>query len=233
LAIRKVKTGTIGGKILISKALGSLLFYIYTLVDNYAISIILFTVVVKLVLLPLTFNQIKQTKKMQKLQPEIKKLQEKYKNDKEKLNVKTMELYKEHKVNPVGGCLPMLIQLPILFGLFGALRKPEVYVFPNSPELLEKATNASFLWLPNLIDPDPIILPLIAAITTYLSMNTMNTGEQPQSMKTMNLILPLMILWWGRSFPAGLTLYWVISNLFQMAQQYFLPKGDKLKEESD
>lgn len=209
------------------------MFYIYNLANNYAIAIILFTVVIKLVLLPLTFKQIKQTKKMQELQPKIKELQEKYKNDKEKLNIKMMELYKEYKVNPIGGCLPMLIQLPILFGLFGALRQPEVYVFPNNPELLEKATSASFLWLPNLVDPDPIILPVIAAISTYLSMNTMNKGEQPQAMKTMNMILPLMILWWGRSFPAGLTLYWVISNLFQMAQQYLLPKGDNLKEESN
>lgn len=223
----------IGGKILIAKTLGTLLSLIYSLVNNYAVAIILFTIIIKFILLPLTFNQTKQTKKMQELQPKIKELQEKYKNDKEKLNIKIMELYREHKINPLGGCLPLLIQLPILFGLFGALRKPEVYVFPNNPELLAKATNAPFLWLPNLVDPDPIILPILAAVTTYLSMNQMNTGEQAQQMKTMNIVLPLMILWWGRSFPAGLTLYWVVSNLFQMAQQYFLTKGAKLKEESN
>lgn len=218
---------------MIGNVLGMLLSAIYNVVNNYAMSIIIFTIIVKVVLLPLTLNQLKQTKKMQELQPKLKKLQEKYKNDKEALNVKTMELYKEEKINPVGGCLPLLIQLPILFGLFAVLREPGKYVFLNNPEMLEKATSASFLWLPNLVDPDPIILPVLAAVSTYLSMNTMNKTEQPQSMKTMNMILPLMILWWGRSFPAGLTLYWVISNLFQMAQQYFLPKIDKLKEESN
>lgn len=233
----------IGGKNLIAKTLGSLLFFIYNVVNNYAIAIILFTVIVKVVLLPLTLNQVKQTKEMQKLQPKLKELQKKYKNDKETLNIKTMELYKEYKINPLGGCLPLLIQMPILFGLFGALRNPVEFVFQNNAELAARATSASFLWLANLVDPDvfmvgnfavPGILPIIAAISTYVSMNTMNTanqGDQPQAMKTMNLLLPAMILLWGRSFPAGLTLYWVISNLFQMGQQFFLPRGDVLKEE--
>lgn len=233
----------IGGKELISKPLGSLLFFIYNLVNNYAIAIILFTVIVKVLLLPLTLNQIKQTKEMQNIQPELKKLQDKYKNDKETLNVKMMELYKEHKINPLGGCLPLIIQMPILFGLFGALRNPVEYVFKGDQALASIATDAPFLWLENLVKPDvfmvgnfgvPGILPIIAAVSTYLSMNTMNTAnqaDQPQAMKTMNLLLPLMILWWGKSFPAGLTLYWVISNLFQMAQQLLLPKGGKLKEE--
>lgn len=233
----------IGGKVLIAKTLGSLLYLIYNIVNNYAIAIILFTLIVKVLLLPLTFNQLKQTKNMQKIQPELKKLQDKYKNDKETLNVKMMELYKEHKINPVGGCLPLLIQMPILFGLFGALRNPIEYVFKGDAALASIATDAPFLWLQNLINPDvfmignvavPGILPIIAAATTYLSMNTMNAAnqaEQPQAMKTMNLFLPLMILWWGKSFPAGLTLYWVVSNIFQMAQQFLLPKGDVLKEE--
>ncbi|SHJ93393.1 protein translocase subunit yidC [Caminicella sporogenes DSM 14501] len=227
---------------MIARTLGTLLNLIYNLVNNYGIAIILFTVIVKLILLPLTLNQTKQTKKMQKIQPKVKELQEKYKNDKEKLNIKIMELYKEHKINPLSGCLPMLIQIPIIYGLFGALRKPEVFVFPNNPELLSKAINAPFLWLPNLVNPDvfllgnlklPGVLPILAAITTYLSMNQMNTGEQAQQMKVMNTVLPLMILWWGISLPAGLTLYWAVSNIFQMAQQYFLTKGVKLKEESN
>ncbi|MCT4565167.1 MAG: YidC/Oxa1 family membrane protein insertase [Maledivibacter sp.] len=227
----------------IGKMLGSLLYLIYNIVNNYAVAIILFTVIVKVLLLPLTLNQLKQTKNMQKIQPELKKLQDKYKNDKETLNIKMMELYKEHKINPLGGCLPLLVQMPILFGLFGALRDPLVYVFKSDAALAATATSAPFLWLQNLVDPDifmigsvavPGILPIIAAATTYFSMNTMNTGnkaDQPQAMKTMNLLMPLMILWWGKSFPAGLTLYWVISNIFQMAQQLLLPRGDVLKEE--
>ena len=203
--------------------------FLYGIVGNYGITIILFTVVVKLVLLPLTIQQLKSTKAMSVIQPKIKELQEKYKNDKEKLNVKTMELYKEHKINPVGGCLPLLIQLPIIFGLFEVLREPTKYI---ADPVFTTAVNEAFLWIPNLSEPDKIILPILAGITTYFSMNSANTGAiQNQTMKMMNMILPFMILWWGRSFPAGLTLYWVVSNLFQMAQQYLMPKVGKSKEE--
>ena len=213
----------------IAKPLGVLLNFLYGIVNNYGIAIILFTIVIKLVLLPLTIQQLKQTKQMNELQPKLKELQEKYKNDKEKLNVKTMELYKEYKVNPVGGCLPLLIQLPIIFGLFAVLREPIKYI---ADPAFTQAVNEAFLWIPNLSEPDKIVLPVLAAITTYFSMNSTSTGPvQNQTMKTMNMVFPVMILWWGRSFPAGLTLYWVVSNAFQMAQQYFMPKAGKSKGE--
>ncbi|QXM07021.1 YidC/Oxa1 family membrane protein insertase [Crassaminicella indica] len=213
----------------LAKPMGYLLLYLYKLIGNYGISIILFTVIVKLVLLPLTIKQLKSTKEMAKIQPKLKELQEKYKNDKEKLNIKTMELYKEHKINPMGGCLPLLIQIPIIFGLFSVLRTPAQYI--AEPSFLQ-AISESFLWIPNLSNPDPIILPILAGITTYFSMSTTNTGAvQNQTMKTMNLVMPFLIIWWGRGFPAGLTLYWVVSNIFQMAQQYFISKGIVSKEE--
>ncbi|WZL73159.1 YidC/Oxa1 family membrane protein insertase [Clostridiaceae bacterium 35-E11] len=214
---------------MIAKPLGILLNFFYGLVGNYGISIILFTLVIKLVLLPLTLQQLKSTKQMSEIQPKLKELQEKYKNDKETLQVKTMELYKKYKINPLGGCLPLLIQMPIIFGLFAVLRDPTKYI--ADPVFLQ-AINESFLWIPNLSKPDPIILPVLAGITTYFSMNSASTGAaQNQTMKTMNMIFPVMILWWGRSFPAGLTLYWVISNLFQAAQQFFIPKAGTSKEE--
>ncbi|QEK13532.1 YidC/Oxa1 family membrane protein insertase [Crassaminicella thermophila] len=214
----------------LAKPMGYLLLYLYNLIGNYGISIILFTIIVKLILLPLTLQQLKNTRQMSELQPKLKELQEKYKNDKEKLNIKTMELYKKHKINPMGGCLPLLIQLPIIFGLFSVLRTPTVYI--TDPKFLQ-AISESFLWIPNLSNPDPIILPILAGITTYFSMSTANTGAaaQNQTMKTMNMVFPVMILWWGRSFPAGLTLYWVVSNAFQMVQQYFMPKAVTSKEE--
>lgn len=209
--------------------MGKLLFFLYGLIGNYGISIILFTLIIKLILVPLTMHQLKQTKQMSDIQPKLKELQNKYKNDKETLNVKTMELYKEHKVNPVGGCLPLLIQMPVIFGLFAVLREPAKYA--TDPSAI-KAISEAFLWIPNLSNPDPIILPVLAGITTYFSMNSASTGAaQNQTMKTMNMIFPFMILWWGRSFPAGLTLYWVVSNLFQMAQQYLMPKAGTAKEE--
>lgn len=215
---------------MIAKPLGLLLNFLYGFVGNYGIAIILFTIIVKLIMLPLTFHQLKQTKQMGEIQPKIKELQEKYKNDKEKLNIKTMELYKEYKVNPVGGCLPLLIQMPIIFGLFAVLREPIKYIAdPN----FTKAVHESFLWIPDLSGPDKLILPILAGITTYISMNSASAGNaaaQNPTMKTMNMIFPFMIIWWGRSFPAGLTLYWVISNAFQVVQQYLMPKAAPTKE---
>ncbi|MEW9121440.1 MAG: YidC/Oxa1 family membrane protein insertase [Thermotaleaceae bacterium] len=214
------------------KPLGMLLNFLYGLIGNYGISIIFFTIIVKLILMPLTFQQLKQTKLMADLQPKMKELQNKYKNDKETLNIKTMELYKEHKVNPVGGCLPLLIQMPIIFGLFAVLREPVKYI--TDPSFVQ-AVNESFLWIPNLSEPDPIILPVLAGITTYFSMNSASNAGAAQnpSMKTMNMIFPFMILWWGRSFPAGLTLYWVVSNLFQAGQQFVIQRVGTPKEESN
>ena len=223
--------------------MGSLLLFIYNIVNNYAISIIIFTVVVKVVMVPLTFKQLRSTKLMQEMQPKIQAIQKKYKHDQETLNVKLMELYKENKFNPLSGCLPMFIQFPILIGLFGVLRDPLTYVFKGNAALNAVATQAPFLWLNNLVDPDlitisgfgvPGILPIIAAITSYFSMSSMQTAgqEQPQMMKTMNMMMPFLILLWGRSFPAGLMLYWTISNLFQMVQQLLINKaGNKPKEE--
>jgi len=208
---------------LLAGPFGSLLKFIFDIVGNYGLSIIIFTVVVKLVMVPLTIKQTKSMKQMQELQPKIKEIQEKYKNDKEKINIKTMELYKEHKTNPFGGCLPMLIQLPVIFGLFTALRNPGLYVFES--EEIYRSIDTSFLWLSNLSDPDLWILPITAGITTFFSSLTMSTGKSDNpTQKMMLYMMPAMIIWWGRSFPAGLTLYWVISNLFQAIQQVAINK---------
>ncbi|MBF8984425.1 membrane protein insertase YidC [Lutibacter sp. B2] len=215
----------------IAKPMGMLLNLFYGLVGSYGFAIILFTLVIKFLLLPLTMHQMKSTKSMSEVQPKLKALQEKYKNDKEKLNVKTMELYKEHKVNPMGGCLPLLIQMPVLFGLFALLKNPGEYI--TDPAFVA-ATQQGFYWISNLSMPDTkMILPILAAATTYISMQTANTGAvgQNQTMKTMNMVFPLMMLWWGRTLAAGLILYWVVSNVFQIAQQYFMPKPGSSKEE--
>ncbi|MBM7615588.1 YidC/Oxa1 family membrane protein insertase [Alkaliphilus hydrothermalis] len=207
----------------LAKPLGMLLKMIFDLTNDYGISIIVFTIVVKLLIVPLTLKQTKSMKQMQEIQPKLKELQEKYKDDKEKLNIKTMELYKEHQVSPFGGCLPLLIQLPILFGLFAVLRNPGLYVFGS--EEIYKSIDTSFLWLPNLADPEKLVLPLLAALTTFLSSYTMsssNKGDQTQKM--MMYFFPIMIFIWGRGFPAGLTLYWVVSNGFQVVQQLLISK---------
>lgn len=213
--------------------LGSLLKIIYDIIGNYGISIIVFTIVVKLILLPLTMTQTKSMKSMQEINPKIQELKEKYKDNPEKMNQKTMELYKEYKVNPLAGCLPLLIQFPILIGLFNALRNPTVYVFPNEEAYL--AADTAFLWMSNLASPDviflggiaiPFILPILAAITTYFQSAMMSPkGAKKDSSQTMMLYLfPVMMLFWGRTFPAGLLLYWVAGNVFQIVQQSVLAK---------
>lgn len=222
---------------MISTIFGKLLGLIYSVVADYGLSIILFTLFVKFLLMPLSIAQINSTKNMSKIQPEIKKLQEKYKNDKETLNIKTMELYKEYKINPLAGCLPLLIQLPIIFGLFAALRDPAKYVFAGDAAAATAALSKGFLWVSDLANPDflgpmlgindgfmaalPGILPIIAALTTWLQMHASGSGAQDNpTMKSMVYTMPLMILFMGRTLASGLMLYWIVGNIFQIGQQY-------------
>lgn len=222
---------------MISTIFGKLLGLIYSIVTDYGLSIILFTLFVKLLLMPLSIAQINSTKNMSKIQPEIKKLQEKYKNDKETLNIKTMELYKEYKINPLAGCLPLLIQLPIIFGLFTTLREPVKYVFGGDAAAAAAALGKGFLWVSDLASPDylgalfginegiiatlPGILPMLAALTTFLQMHASGSGTQDnQTMKSMMYMMPIMILFMGRTLASGLMLYWIVGNIFQIGQQY-------------
>lgn len=206
----------------IYQTMGKLLYGVYLVIQNYGLSIIVFTIIIKVALLPLTLKQTNSMKKMNELQPKLKELQEKYKNNKEKLNEKMMQLYKDNNYNPAGGCLPLLLQFPILIGLFRVLQNPQTYVFPES---VYDSVVQNFLWLPNLGNPDPYyILPVLAAATTYLSTKMISAnsagGSAAQTQKTMNMIMPLMIGWISINFPSGLALYWVMSNLFQMGQQF-------------
>lgn len=211
----------------IAKPLGHLLFYIYQFVGNYGLAIIILTILIRLILYPLTANQLKHSKRLQDVQPKIQELQKKHANDKETLNQKIMELYKEEKVNPAGGCLPMLIQMPIILGLFALLKNPVDYI--SNPSMLQ-AIHESFLWIPDLSHPDKWILPILAGVTTYFSFSmTSNMGQSSEKMKNptmkmMQYIFPVMIVWWGHGFPAGLTLYWFISTLAQLGQQYIINK---------
>lgn len=202
----------------ISKVFGTLLSVVFGVVGNYGVSIIILTIIIKTLLIPLSITQIKQTKKMSEIQPKLKELQTKYKNDKEALNAKTMELYSTHKMNPLSGCLPMLIQFPILIGLYTTLRNPMKFVFAGNEKLTADALSQGFLWISNLANPDvlsnvihssstlvtsmPGILPILAAATTYLQMATMNNGSQQNSqMKTMATVMPFFILFMGRTYP--------------------------------
>lgn len=149
----------------IAKPLGYFLGWLYDIVGSYGIAIVIFTIVVKICLYPLYAKQMKSTVGMSKLQPKMKALQSKYANDKEMLNAKMAELYREEGINPAGGCLPMLIQMPIIFGLFALLRNPLAYM--GSSEQMIFAIHESFLWMTDLSQPDKWILPILAGIATF------------------------------------------------------------------
>ena len=203
----------------------------------YAMAIIITTIIFKFILLPISLHQSKSTKKMNELQPKIKEIQNKYKNDPQTLQTKMMEVYKENNYNPMSGCLILLIQFPIIIAFFSALRDPVTYVFKD-PKVYETISK-NFLWITNLEKSDPYLwgLPLLAAVTTYLQtlLMTANIQADPQaqaSQKTMNIIMPLFIFWAARSFPAGLALYWVVGNIFQIIQQLISNRSlGKIKED--
>ncbi len=181
-------------------------------VGNFGVSIIIVTILIKIALLPLTLKQDKSMKEMKKIQPELEKIKEKYANDKQMLNIKTMELYKEHKVNPLGGCLPLLIQLPILIALFGVLRNG---IIPQ---------DSSFLWL-KLSDKDPYyILPILNGAVSFFQQKLMGSADSNPQMKNMMYIFPVMMIYISYRMPSGLQLYWLTSSILAVVQQYFIMK---------
>ncbi len=185
-------------------------------IPNYGIAIILMTLVIKAVLAPLTVKQIKSMKGMQKLQPRMKEIQAKHKNDPKKAQEEMAKLYKELGVNPLSGCLPLLIQMPFLIAIFYALQG---YPYEKAYE--------SFLWLPNLGEPDPLyILPVLSAASTYV-MSKQTSADNSQQQQIMAIFMPLFIGYISLSFPSGLVIYWVVSNLFQLVQQWFLYRNEK------
>lgn len=179
-------------------------------VPNYGIAIILLTVAIRILLYPLTAQQVKSMKAMRELGPKIKALQERHKDNKEKQQAELAKLYKKAGVNPLAGCLPLIIQMPFLTSMFYALRNFSYVSHPG------------FLWIKTLAGRDPLyILPLLAAITTYIS-SQQALSDSGQQNRLMSLMMPAVIGYMTMKFPAGLGLYWVVSNLFQIVQQRFL-----------
>ncbi len=192
---------------------------------NYGIAIIIITIMMRIALLPLTLKQEKSMKKMKELEPELNKLKEKYKDNPQELQKKMGELYKENNVNPLGGCLPILIQLPVFLALFYAFNGNTI---PNT---------ATFLWF-NLKKPDALfnigkftfnLLPILNTGVTFLQQKVMSSasgGAQENSqMKTMMYTLPIMMLILFYNMPSGVTLYYLVSGFLSVVQQYFVMKG--------
>ncbi len=191
-------------------------------VGSYGLAIILLTVIIKMLLYPLTVKQVKSMKAMQELSPKMKKIQEKYKDNPQVMQQKIGALYQEAGVNPLAGCLPLLIQMPILMGMYYALFN---FTYPS-------AEAAKFLWLPSMSEADPLyILPILSALTTFLQQK-MTTTEMNQQMKIMMTVMPLFIGWISLSFPSGLVLYWVTMNVVQIAQQWWMYRGEDSKKEA-
>ena len=221
---------------IIAKPIGYLLALIYKLVGNYGISLIILTVIVKLVLYPMYAKQIKSTANMSDMSEKAKEIQNRYANDKEKMNEEMQKLYAETGFNPMSGCLPMLIQFPIIMGLFALLRNPMKYM-PDDPTLIF-ANHESFLWIKDLAQPDLWILPIAAGLATFFAfsmnsaMNMTQPGANPGQQKAMNAIMkyffPLSILWLARSYPAGLAIYWAGGQFMQI---FFNIRINKIKDQ--
>jgi len=271
--------------------MGYVLKYIYDMLafKNYGIAIILLTVIVKTLLLPLYIKQYHSTSKLSEIQPQMQEIQKRYKNDKEKLNEEMMKLYQENKVNPAGGCLPLLIQMPILFSLYYVISQPLKYMVGKSPEVIgqlfekipagpdrianmrdlsiityfgkhpealadvsqllngDELLNMNFIGVNlgaiptwdyhKLFDPTTgiqnlilLLVPLLSAVTTYISVKysmqqtpqTSDNQMQASMQKNMALISPVMSGFISFTVPAGLGLYWIVGNIYQIAQQMFM-----------
>ncbi|MCR3761123.1 membrane protein insertase YidC [Clostridium felsineum] len=193
--------------------------FVFSIIPNknysYGLAIILLTIIIKTLLIPFSIKQIKSSVLMNALQPDLKKLQTKYKSDPQKMQQETMKLYKEKNVNPFGGCLLLIIQYPILIALY--------YVFYSL-----HIKGIGFLWIHDLSQKATFsnwttwILPIVSGATTYLSgILTMPPSSDPAQRKqttTMNIGMSIFLLWMSWNFSAALVLYWTVSNLFQMAQ---------------
>ena len=200
-----------------------LLHFFHRFTGSYGVDIILLTVLIKLLLAPLTHKSFVSMKAMQKLQPQMEKIKEKYGNDKEKLNKEIMELYRRNGVNPLGGCLPMVLQFPVFIGLYNALSTPI------------ELRHASFLWINDLSRPDweslPIaiggwqfgipVLTILMGASMFIQQWMTPTAGDPNQRKIM-MLMPLMFTFMFVSFPAGLTVYWLVNNLLTIAQQYWI-----------
>mgnify|MGYP001271248524 CR=1 FL=1 len=295
---------------LITQPMGYIIEWIYNFIPNYGVAIILFTIVIKAIILPLTLKSQKSMAKQQKLQPLMAELQKKYANDKEKLNKEIMAMYKENGVNPASGCLPLLLQFPIIIGLYQVISKPLSYVLNfnfNNPEVIERVTqlqeamknitpdnsiwhtqtmadlaknyqiaiskaaaslegfsdfvlNFNFLGLDLSVNPSEgiklfsgevlplsaaltLLIPIFAGLTSFLltkmtpqatpaasSDDNSAANTSAQMGKSMVLMMPIMSLFFTFSMPAGVGLYWSVSNIIQMIQQYVLTKHFNQKD---
>jgi YidC/Oxa1 family membrane protein insertase len=245
----------------IAYPLANLTLFFYTILGQSTIAAIaLLTLLINLIFLPLTLSQQRSMRKTQELQPELEKLQKKYAKDKERLAQEQMKLYKETGINPMAGCLPLLIQMPIWFGLIGAIR----YCIPSTPLELFQFSRHIGEWLPGLVVKSSFLVGLVPLKSTFLGMDlgqppnpaqwwsyalpilvfatswlqqklvspssTADTQSQAAMMnRQMQIMMPLMFMFFTLQYATGLSIYFIISNLIRMVQYYFM-NGDRTGE---
>ncbi len=210
----------------IAQLLLQLLGFFYSLVHNWGLAIIILSIVVYFLLFPLSIKQMRSMKEMQLLQPKIEALRKELKDNPQKLNKEIMELYKEHKVNPLGGCLPLLLQMPIFFALYQALIRSVAL------------RGAHFLWIKDLSSPDKVfvfkgsipflgnqvnILPILMAIGMFVQQKismAKAAGEAAQQQQMMSIIMPIMFGVIFYQMPSGLVLYWFVNSLLMLWYQF-------------
>ena len=208
----------------------ALLNWLKSVSGSYGLAIILLTVIVKLVLWPLIHKSNKSMRRMQKIQPKLKELKDKYKDNPQVFNQKMMELYREEKVNPMGGCLPMLLQFPVFIALYSTL------------EAAVELRNVPFLWAKDLSQPDAIgpeiwgftLHPLILISTALMVLQmklTPQTGDPVQ--RKMMMFMPLIMLIFFYNFPSGLALYWTVNNILSILQMKYSQYSARKEEESE
>jgi len=183
------------------------------LTGNYGLDIIILAIFLKVIFIPLTHKSQQSMKEMQQLQPEVKRLQQKYKEDKQTLNREIMELYKRRKVNPFGGCLPMLLQLPVFFALYRAFY-----------DAIELRHSPFVFWITDLADKDPTyITPLLMGATMYFQQKMTTVTADPAQAKMMSF-MPIIFTLFFLGFPSGLVLYWLVTNVLGIAHQMYINK---------
>lgn len=190
-------------------------------ISYYAISIIVMTVLFKIIMMPIMLSSTRSQKKLAEIQPEVQKLQKRYSYDPEILQRKTMELYKEKNVKITGGCLPLIIQFIIMIALYRVMMEPAKYMFEDASAIHSIRTN--FLWIPQLTQADPYWygIPLINALSQFLVSKltmsaTAQNNPQAQSMQMMQYMMPVMFFFMLRNFAAGLGLYWLVGNIVEI-----------------
>jgi len=231
----------------IAYPLANLMLLLYNFLGHQTVlAIAVLTILIRLLILPLTLSQQRSARKMQELQPEIEKLQKKYGKDKERLAQEQMKLWKEAGINPAGGCLPMLIQLPIMIGLYQAI----MYCVPTTPLQLFQFSQHIYKWLPGVVGLVPLqstflgmdlgqppsmiqwwsyALPVLVFATSWLQQKLLTPpgsgGDQSQAAamsKQMQITMPLMFGFIALQYATGLSIYFIISNLIGIAQFYFI-----------